>query len=157
MTTLFRLGRTTLVPLADKIILLGMERASITTRLAQVERIEPDVVVVRYVKDVNFDIPGIAEVLAACEALPLSESFAMISIFPKEGGIDLKAMQQEHSTEGMARRVKASAMVVSGQLFRRLTEIHYNYHPQHFAVRMFSDMDEAQAWVRACLDEQPPH
>ena len=134
-----------------------MEHTTISTRLAQVERIAPDVVLVRYIDDAGFDTAGIAEVMAACEKLPLTEFFAMVNILPIEGGMDMQAMQQEHSTEGISRRVKASAIVVTGELFRRLTEIHYNYHPQHYEVSMFSNMPDAYKWVRAILDRLPPH
>lgn len=129
------------------------EQTRIETRLAQVERIGPDVVEVRYKEDVDFDTAGIAEVIAACEKLPLSDAFAIISMLPEQGGMDLQAMQQDHSTEGLSQRVKASAIVMNGELFRRLTEIHYTYHPQHYEVRIFSEVNEALVWVRACLDD----
>ncbi len=133
-----------------------MEDNRISTRLAQVERIEADLILVRYRKDVDFDSEGIAEVIAACEKLPLSESFGIISILPEEGGMDMQAMQQEHSTEGISKRLKASAIVAPGELFRRLTEIHYDYHPQNFELSMFSTMNEAHKWARACMDRVPP-
>lgn len=133
-----------------------MGDTTISTRLAQVERIEPDVVLVRYNEDAAFDVAGISEVIAACEKLPLTEFFAMVNILPEEGGMNMQAMQEEHSTEGISRRVKASAIVFTGELFRRLTEIHYNYHPQHFEVSMFSNVQDAHKWVRAILDKLPP-
>lgn len=108
---------------------------------------------IRYKENMDFDTPGIAETLSACESLPLTDKFGILTILPAEGGLDLDAMQEEHSTEGMSRRVIANAMVVKGELFRRLTEIHYTYHPQHFEVRVFTDAEEARAWVRASLDE----
>ncbi len=133
-----------------------MENTTIITRLAKVKLIEPDVVLVRYNDDAGFDTAGIAEVMAACEKLPMTDSFAMINTLPEEGGMDMQAMQQEHSTEGISRRVKASAIVFTGELIRRLTEIHYNYHPQHFEVSMFSNIEDAHKWVRAVLDKLPP-
>lgn len=133
-----------------------MGDTTISTRLAQVERIEPDVVLVRYNENAAFDVAGIAEVIAACEKLPLTEFFAAVNILPAEGGMNMQAMQHEHSTAEGARRTKASAIVVTGELLRRLTEIHFNYYPQHFEVRIFSNVQDAHKWVRAILDKLPP-
>lgn len=122
------------------------------TRLAIVERRAADLVIIRYHEGIGFNSDGIAEVIDACERLTANKDFGMVSVLPEEGEMDLGAMQQEHSTEGINTRVRAHALVASEGLFRKLAEIHYNYHPQQHQVRMFGTVKEAIEWVRARLD-----
>lgn len=122
------------------------------TRLAVVERQAPDLVIIRYHEHVTFDVDGIAEVIDVCEHLTEDKDFGMVSVLPEEGDMDIEAMQQEHSTEGINARVRAHALVASEGLFRKLAEIHYNYHPQEHQVGMFGTVREAVEWVRARLD-----
>lgn len=133
---------------------MTIEPAFVETRLAIIERSEPDVIVVRYREDIAFDNAGIAEVIAVCERLPLREEFAVITMLPMEGEMSLEAMQVDHSSDGFGKRVRAHALVVGGELFRRLSEIHYNYHPQQHEVRPFADLDEARIWVREQLGDR---
>ena len=131
---------------------MTIEPNYLETRLAVVEQHAPDLVIIRYHEHVSFDVEGIAEVIAACERLTGDKDFGMVTVLPEEGEMDLDAMQQEHSTEGMNARMRAHALVASEGLFRKLAEIHYNYHPQQHQVRMFGTVKEAVDWVRARLD-----
>lgn len=121
------------------------------TRLATIERQRPDVLVIRYREEITFDVEGIAEVISTCERVAGREEFGVVSVLPENGEMSLAAMQQEHSTDGFGKRVRAHAIVASGNLFRKLSEIHYNYHPQEHEVRMFGTVDEAVTWVQARL------
>lgn len=123
------------------------------TRLAVIERPQPDLLLVRYREGITFSSEGIAEVIAACEQLTDGAPFGLVSILPGSGDMSLDAMQQEHSTEGFGRQVRAHAIVPSDNLFKRLSEIHYDYHPQQHDVRMFATEGEAVEWVRAMLEE----
>ncbi len=123
-------------------------------RLAVIERHLPDVVHIRYREGIAFDTEGIAEVIATCERVALKAWFGVISILPADGEMSLAAMQQDHSTPGFADRVRAHALVTSGGLFRSLTEIHYNYHPQTHEVRLFISEAEALTWVQAQLADR---
>lgn len=124
------------------------------TRLAVVERPHPEVLIIHYREDIAFDSEGIAEVIATCERVAGREAFGLVSVLPENGDMNLEAMQQEHSTEGFGVRVRAHAIVPLGNLFRKLAEIHYNYHPQEHEVRMFSTVEEAVGWVKARLGGQ---
>lgn len=130
---------------------MTVEPSMHVTRLATIERQRPDVLLIRYHEETTFDNEGIAEVIAACERIAASEEFGVVSVLPENGEMSLAAMQQEHSTEGFGRRVRAHAIVALGNLFRKLSEIHYNYHPQEHEVRMFATVEEAVTWVQARL------
>lgn len=105
----------------------------------------------RYHEGITFDNEGIAEVVGTCERIAGSEEFGVVSVLPENGEMSLAAMQQEHSTEGFGRRVRAHAIVALGSLFRKLSEIHYNYHPQDHEGRMFGTIEEAVTWIQARL------
>lgn len=124
------------------------------TRLAEIEKHRPDLLIIRYREEVAFDVVGIAEVIATCERITGEKGFGMISVLPENGDMSLDAMQQEHSTEGMNQRVRAHALVASEGLFKKLATIHYNYHPQEHQVQMFGTLDEALLWVQARLDDR---
>lgn len=124
------------------------------TRLAVIERRQPDLLIIRYYEDTTFDSAGIAEVIEACERITGDKDFGMISVLPEHGDMSLEAMQQEHSTEGMNQRVRAHALVASEGLFKKLATIHYNYHPQEHQVQMFGTLAEALLWVQARLDDR---
>ncbi len=124
---------------------------TIETRLATIELVRPDVVVIRYHEGIHFSTDGIAEVIATCERITDDPAFGVIGVLPNDGEMDLGAMQQEHSTAGFEHRVRAHALVASDGLFKRLTEIHYAYHPQPYEIRMFTSEQEAMAWVLTVL------
>lgn len=130
---------------------MTIEPSTHETRLATIVRQRPDVLLIRYHEGITFDNEGIAEVIGACERIAGSEEFGVVSVLPENGEMSLAAMQQEHSTEGFGRRVRAHAIVALGSLFRKLSEIHYNYHPQDHEVRMFGTIEEAVTWVQARL------
>jgi hypothetical protein len=130
---------------------MTIEPSTHETRLATIVRQRPDVLLIRYHEGITFDNEGIAEVIGTCERIAGREEFGVVSVLPENGEMSLAAMQQEHSTEGFGRRVRAHAIVALGSLFRKLTEIHYNYHPQDHEVRMFGTIEEAVTWVQARL------
>lgn len=68
--------------------------------------------------------------------------------------MSIEAMQQDHGGPDFARRVRAHAIVAGGELFKRLSEIHYTYHPQPHEVRLFEHETDAREWVRARLDDR---
>lgn len=122
------------------------------TPLATIERQQPGVLIIRYREGITFDNEGIAEVITMCERIAGRDEFGVVSVLPENGEMSLAAMQQEHSTEGFGRRVRAHAIVAQASLFRKLSEIHYDYHPQEHEVRMFGTLEEAVNWVQARLD-----
>ena len=88
---------------------------------------------------------------SAWQPLGTLELNGVNGVLPNDGEMDLGAMQQEHSTAGFEHRVRAHALVASDGLFKRLTEIHYAYHPQPYEIRMFTSEQEAMAWVLTVL------
>lgn len=124
------------------------------TRLAVIERRLPEVLIIRYRKGVAFDPEGIAEVIATCERVAMRPQFGVVTLLPADGRMDLTSMQQDHSTPAFSERVRAHALVTAGGMFDRLSEIHYDYHPQQHEVRMFHDLPTALTWVQARLADR---
>jgi hypothetical protein len=133
---------------------MTLEPHTQATRLAVVERTAPDMVVVRYREGISFDPAGIAEVIDTCERIALQEHFGLVTLLPQDGEMSIEAMQQDHGGPDFARRVRAHAIVAGGELFKRLSEIHYTYHPQPHEVRLFEHETDAREWVRARLDDR---
>ncbi|HEY0979073.1 MAG TPA: hypothetical protein VGE21_16500 [Flavobacteriales bacterium] len=123
-------------------------------RLAVVERHRPDILIVRYRDGITFESGGLAELVELCERIAGREQFGVISVLPENGETSLDAMQNEHSTDSFGKRVRAHAVVVTTEMFRRLAEIHYNYHPQQHEVRQFGTVVDALEWVQVRLGDR---
>lgn len=116
----------------------------IETRAATLERMDGNLVEVRFKPEVKLDLAGLAEVVHAKRVLCHTEEMDVLAVLPPEVDLDLNLLSVDHDVInggcGLARR---SALVAQSPFNERLATIYFRYHPREHATHAF--LEEADA------------
>ena len=124
------------------------------TRLATLERISPQLVVIQYKPGVVIDAIGIREIIDVRRARFGQDPYAVIAIVPESADFNMSMLETDHYTEGSENdMMRVLATVVEDDFHRRMTELYASYHPTDFHYKVFSQLQPAMIWAEEMLAE----
>ncbi len=129
----------------------GMTTTNLSTSLAEVERASSSTLVVRIRPGSILGIENIRETRDACLRLTEDGPCNVLVLFP--AGLDFMqdAITVNYQTDHEAanRRVKAIALVTTGDMMARVLDVYLKYTPMVRPVGSFTSQAEAEAWLEA--------
>ena len=118
------------------------------TRLAALERMSNDFLMVRLKEGVTIDRPGIREIVDAGRAMPLRQPLPVVVTIPEDTDLDLAVMRMDHAVqECPCDHLGMLAIASESTLMHSLAKLYFAYFPQDFPVGVFSTVQEAMTWV----------
>lgn len=130
---------------------------SIETRQATIERTPDDLLEVRYKSGETLDAAGLSEVLSERERMRddgLGQ--AVLAVIPPDADLQLSLMTTDHYKGRMAaERTRFLAITASSIMHERMASLYFTYFPQAFRTCIFTNEEEARAWLRKCMREVP--
>jgi hypothetical protein len=114
------------------------------------ELVEDGLVVQRYREGVKIDRAGLEENRQARLELVQGWPHAMLSVFPPDIDFELQVTTTDHfGPERAQGTLVALAIVANDTLAASLSRIFFTYFPQVFRTGVFTDEEEALAWLRS--------
>lgn len=123
---------------------------SSATPLADLTRVSPEQVEVRFKPAAFINAAGIAAIMQERVKLCGTDPITILMVLPPDAEIDLAVMAADHykankSTDGL----KAMAIVAESSMSELLVKLYFAYFPQGFPISIFLQEDEAKAWLDA--------
>ncbi len=124
----------------------------VETPLAHVERVAPRLVEIRFKHTVFIDAMGIAQIFEERKRLQGNDAVAVFMSIPADAELDLAVLGKDHfqANDG-ADGLIAMATVAQSSMNEMLAKLFFAYFPQGFPSQVFTEADQARAWLRERL------
>ncbi len=124
----------------------------IDTRLATLERIGPQLVVIRYKPGAVIDAQGLREIIEVRRVRFGHDHYAVVAIVPESADFNMSMLETDHYKEGCEDDpMRVLATVVEDAFHRRMAELYVSYHPTEFHYKVFSQLQPAIIWAEEML------
>jgi len=127
----------------------------IDTPAATIERINEDLMVVRFKPTAVLNAKAIADNLEVRKRLA-TIPYAVISILPEEGDFDMSLFDQDHYGHiDPIEIMRVEAIVARDSTMRSMVQLFFAHYPQQRrAVQVFTHLQDAIIWVDERLAER---
>ena len=133
---------------------MTIERRDISTTIAHLTRIRPDLLEVVYFRGSKLTTPALREVREARRDLMGNSPYAMFSILPEDVDFELSAMNVDHLEEDRRDgNFLAIAIVTGTNMIHMVLKLYFSYYPLLTRLLVTDKEDEARAWMDTQLKE----
>lgn len=126
----------------------GAYPRTIVTRLADMSMVAPGFLEQRFHPGAKLDRAGFMENKRARFELCGDEPYLMLSMMPPDVDFEVHITTSDHfAPERGKDPLMALAIVARDRVAEMVTKLYFSYFPQLFRIRIFTDEEEARAWL----------
>ncbi len=108
----------------------------------------------RFKPGIRLDGAGIAEVIRERVRMSGGAPVGVLLIIPSDTELDMAMISTDHLKANEATdNILGFAVVAQGTIAEALLRLYKAYYPTPFDSAVFTDEDEARAWLRKCIAE----
>lgn len=131
---------------------MSNEGSSFSTPLFTIERIRPEVNLIRFRDGIVLNAALVEESMLVRKEVQDTTPFATITVFPPTSSADADLFRNDlYRNEVPEHFSKAVAMVMEHEKMRAVAERYLTEFPPFFHAKVFDNVDDALVWVDALL------
>jgi len=131
---------------------MATEGSSFSTPMFTIERIRPEVNLIRYAEGIVINAALLEESMRVRKEVQEGAPYATIAVFPPSATYDPDLFDGDlYKDEVPEHFSKALALVMEHGNLRDVAERYYSQYPPFFQVRIFDDVSASLLWVEGIM------